>query len=69
MKADVLFRGMKSKHRSMAVVLDEYGGTIGIVTLNDLLEQLVGDLGEDEHDSFAANSFTKQKISPIMETE
>ena len=53
----------------MAVVLDEYGGTIGIVTLNDLLEQLVGDLGEDEHDSFAANSFTKQKISPIMETE
>ena len=69
MKADVLFRGMKSKHCSMAVVLDEYGGTIGIVTLNDLLEQLVGDLGEDEHDSFAANSFTKQKISPIMETE
>ena len=49
--------------------MDEYGGTIGIVTLNDLLEQLVGDLGEDEHDSFAANSFTKQKISPIMETE
>ncbi len=69
MKADILFRGMKSKHCSMAVVLDEYGGTIGIVTLNDLLEQLVGDLGEDEHDSFAANSFTKQKISPIMETE
>ncbi len=69
MKADILFRGMKSKHCSMAVVLDEYGGSIGIVTLNDLLEQLVGDLGEDEHDSFAANSFTKQKISPIMETE
>lgn len=69
MKADVLFRSMKNKHCSMAVVLDEYGGTIGIVTLNDLLEQLVGDLGEDEHDSFSQNNFTKQTISPIMESE
>ena len=68
-EADVLFRGMKRNHCSMAVVLDEYGGTTGIVTLNDLLEQLVGDLGEDEHDSFAANGFTKQKISPIIKSE
>lgn len=32
----------------MAVVLDEYGGMTGIVTINDLVEQLVGDLGEED---------------------
>lgn len=41
--ADVLFRQMKSTHNHFAVVLDEYGGLAGIVTMNDLLEQLVGD--------------------------
>lgn len=41
--ADVLFRQMKSTHHHFAVVLDEYGGMAGIVTMNDLLEQLVGD--------------------------
>lgn len=46
-KADVLFRNMKQNHHTLAVVLDEYGGVSGIVTLNDLIEQLVGDLGED----------------------
>ena len=34
----------------MAVVLDEYGGVTGILTINDLIEQLVGDLGEDEEE-------------------
>ena len=43
-KADVLFRNMRQKRQSMAVVLDEYGGMVGILTLNDLLEELVGDL-------------------------
>ena len=46
--ADVLFRQMKQSGNYLAVVLDEYGGMSGIVTMNDLLEQLVGDL-EDEH--------------------
>lgn len=46
-KADVLFRNMKHTCNTMAVVLDEYGGMIGIVTINDLVEQLVGDLGAD----------------------
>ena len=46
-KADVLFKNMKRTHNSMAVVLDEYGGMVGIVTLNDLVEQLVGDLDDD----------------------
>ena len=46
-KADVLFRNMKSNHTAMAVVLDEYGGMVGIVTLTDLIEELVGELSED----------------------
>lgn len=47
-KADVLFRNMKRNRVSLAIVLDEYGGMIGIVTLNDLIEQLVGTLEDDE---------------------
>ena len=49
-KADVLFRSLKENHCSMAVVMDEYGGTVGIVTLHDLIEELVGDL-RDTQDS------------------
>ena len=47
-KADILFRNMKKEKRQLAVVLDEYGGMTGIVTINDLVEQLVGDLGDEE---------------------
>lgn len=47
-KADVLFRNMKGGCHPLAVVLDEYGGMAGIVTINDLVEQLVGDLGEED---------------------
>ena len=46
-KADVLFRKMKKSRSAMAVVLDEYGGMVGIITMNDLIEELVGDLGEE----------------------
>lgn len=47
-KADVLFRNMKGGCHPLAVVLDEYGGMTGIITINDLVELLVGDLGEDD---------------------
>ncbi|MBR5314826.1 MAG: HlyC/CorC family transporter, partial [Clostridia bacterium] len=50
-KADVLFRNMKKSGNTLAVVLDEYGGMVGIVTTNDLVECIVGDLGEDESDN------------------
>ena len=46
-KADVLFRNMKQTHNTLSVILDEYGGMVGIVTLNDLIEELVGELNED----------------------
>ncbi len=39
---------MQKSHNHFAVVLDEYGGTVGIITMNDLLEQLVGDLDNDQ---------------------
>ena len=47
-KADVLFRNMKHTRNNLAVVLDEYGGMSGIITMNDLLEQLVGEFSDDE---------------------
>ncbi|MBE6988765.1 MAG: HlyC/CorC family transporter [Ruminococcaceae bacterium] len=43
MKADVLFKQMKTRRHRFAIVLDEYGGVLGAVTLYDLLEQIVGD--------------------------
>lgn len=46
-KADVLFREMKKDKEHFAVVLDEYGGMVGIVTIFDLLEELVGDLNDE----------------------
>lgn len=47
-KLDVLFQNMKKSKNSFAIVLDEYGGTTGIITINDLVEQLVGDFDYDD---------------------
>ena len=46
MNADVLFKKMKHTRSHFAVVVDEYGGVFGIVTMNDLIEQIVGSLEE-----------------------
>jgi len=46
-KADDLFRTMKQKRQFFAIVLDEYGGMNGIVTITDILETIVGDFDED----------------------
>ena len=45
--ADAIFRKMQSTRNHFAVVLDDQGGTVGILTMNDLLEQIVGDLDDD----------------------
>ena len=57
MKISVLLRTLQKQKVHMATVLDEYGGTLGIVTLEDILEELVGEIW-DEHDE-VVNYFTK----------
>ncbi|MEA4869879.1 MAG: hemolysin family protein [Christensenella sp.] len=49
-KADDLFLDMKRSRNHFAVVMDEYGGMCGIVTMNDLIEVIVGDIDEEEDD-------------------
>jgi len=69
MKADVLFREMKKERSFIAVVVDEYGGTDGIVTLNDLIEQIVGDLDETETQNDVIESDGGYRISGSAEIE
>ena len=49
-KADVLFRNMKSNKEFIAIVLDEYGGVQGLITFTDLVECLVGEFSETDKD-------------------
>ncbi|HEU6455421.1 MAG TPA: transporter associated domain-containing protein [Roseateles sp.] len=48
-RLNVLLREFRASHNHMAVVVDEYGGVSGLVTIEDVLEQIVGDI-EDEYD-------------------
>lgn len=50
MKANTLFQNMKKKRVYFAVLVDEYGGVSGIITLHDLMESLVGDLYEPDEE-------------------
>ena len=53
-----LFKLMQKKHMHMALVIDEYGGTAGLVTMEDLLEEIVGEI-QDEYDD--------KEESPILQ--
>ncbi|MEG2290363.1 MAG: hemolysin family protein [Clostridium sp.] len=49
-KATELFKDMNKQRQHMVIVLDEYGGTVGIVTIEDLIEEIVGDISDEDDD-------------------
>lgn len=60
MTIGVLLTKMQTERRHMALVIDEYGGVDGLVTIEDLIEQVVGEI-EDEHDVDEGALFTREK--------
>ncbi len=60
MTLGVLLQKMQAERIHMALVIDEYGGTDGLVTIEDLIEQVVGEI-EDEHDIEEAKSWVLEK--------
>ena len=53
-KIDDLLRDFQARHTHLAIVVDEYGGTSGLITLEDIIEEIVGEI-EDEFDSDAVS--------------
>ena len=60
MPAHILLQKMQAERIHMALVIDEYGGVDGLVTIEDLIEQIVGEI-EDEHDTSEAGLWVEEK--------
>ena len=60
MPIGVLLTKMQTERRHMALVIDEYGGVDGLVTIEELIEQVVGEI-EDEHDTGEDQTWVKEK--------
>jgi len=65
MTIGVLLTKMQTERRHMALVIDEYGGVDGLVTIEDLIEQVIGEI-EDEHDVDDDVMFTREKTGCYM---
>lgn len=71
-RLNVLLKEFRAKRNHMAIVIDEYGAVAGVVTIEDVLEQIVGEI-EDEHDyaeeeyitERKKNEYTVQALTPI----
>ena len=73
-RLNVLLKEFRSSRNHMAMVVDEYGGIAGLVTIEDVLEQIVGDI-DDEHDiedignirRLGVNRYSLKALTPIEE--
>lgn len=73
-RLNVLLKEFRSRRNHMAIVLDEYGGVAGLVTIEDVLEEIVGEI-DDEHDTEESvlirpqsdGKFVVQALTPIEE--
>ena len=73
-RLNVLLRDFRASRNHMAIVVDEYGGVAGLVTIEDVLEEIVGEI-DDEHDiaedenikKIADNRYTVHALTPIEE--
>jgi len=63
-RADILFRRMQADKQAMAILLDEFGGTAGLITTEDLLEEIVGEI-YDEYDV----NVKEAQIEKLSDTE
>ena len=68
MRALDLLRDMQAKSTQLAVVVDEFGGTAGLITLEDLLEEIVGEI-EDEHDALDTPPVLRELSPQTLEAD
>lgn len=64
-QADVLLRELRANKIHMAIVVDEYGGTAGLVTIEDLIEEIIGDI-QDEYDLNEEAEYVQQGPDTYM---